>query len=108
MAVKVPDNLDDEEKIRLEEEKAALLAFLDKLENHPDDYIAERITSISKSLTKIHDHPVHKGNISMFQHLTNIKGELLSEPDPIVQAEVVRVRDSLDRINARGILDGIS
>ena len=93
-------NMDDE---LLQQEKQALEARLDELENRPTEYINRRQKMIDDALKRVKQKttPVHKGNITMYQHLQNLKSEWAKErrEGGFVDTDKQKTQERLDRVN---------
>ena len=92
--------MDDE---LLQQEKEALEARLDELENRPTEYINRRRKMIDDALKRVKQKttPVHKGNITMYQHLRNLRDEWAKERrgGGFVDTDKQETQERLDRVN---------
>lgn len=92
-----------------------ILSLKAKLINKPQEFVQERLNKINNSLNKrkFKDaKPKHKGNITMYQHLSNLKKELEDNPTLIINKELQKVENEIFSINEEKKIieakDGIS
>ena len=80
-----------DERLVIDEEKQLLLKRINddlnffKNKKNVDEWVNNRKSLLQQKIDKRPDkEPVHKGNITMKQHLQNLKKELDDEPDKVV------------------------